>query len=57
VRAGEITGAVLATLHNVRYYLDFMAALREGIRLGTLADLTRELYGRYLDGGSTATTP
>lgn len=57
VRAGEITGAVLATLHNVRYYLDFMAALREGIRLGTLADLARELNGRYLDGGSTATTP
>jgi queuine tRNA-ribosyltransferase len=38
VRAGELTGAVLATLHNLRFYLDFMAGLRQAIRLGTLAD-------------------
>jgi queuine tRNA-ribosyltransferase len=38
VRAGELTGAVLATLHNLRHYLDFMAELRQSIRLGTLAD-------------------
>ena len=38
VRAGELTGAVLATLHNLRFYLDFMAELRQSIRLGTLAD-------------------
>ena len=43
VRAGELTGAVLATIHNVRYYLDFMADLREGVELGTLADLERDL--------------
>jgi queuine tRNA-ribosyltransferase len=39
VRAGELTGAVLATLHNVRFYLDFMAELRQAIRLGTLPAL------------------
>ena len=33
----------MATLHNVRYYLDFMADLREGVELGTLADLAREM--------------
>ena len=43
IRAGELTGAVLATIHNVRYYLDFMADLREGVELGTLADLEQEM--------------
>jgi queuine tRNA-ribosyltransferase len=44
VRAGELTGAVLATLHNLRYYLDFMADLRQAIRLGTLMELTASLH-------------
>ena len=39
-RAGELTAAVLATLHNLRFYLDFMASLRQAIGLGTLEDLT-----------------
>lgn len=37
-RSGELTAAVLATLHNVRFYLDFMASLRQAITLGTLSD-------------------
>ena len=53
VRAGELTGAVLATLHNVRYYLDFMADLREGVQLGTLADLAREITDCHTPGGSS----
>ncbi len=57
VRARELTGAVLATLHNVRYYLDFMADLRERVQLGTLADLAGEIVGITTDGGSTATPP
>ncbi len=36
IRTGEITGQVLATLHNVRFYLDFMGDLREAIESGTL---------------------
>jgi len=37
-RSGELTAAVLATLHNLRFYLDFMASLRQAITLGTLSD-------------------
>lgn len=36
IRTGEMTGRVLATLHNVSFYLDFMAELREAIASGTL---------------------
>jgi len=43
VRAGELTGPVLATLHNLRYYLDFMTELRQAIALGALADLAARL--------------
>jgi queuine tRNA-ribosyltransferase len=43
MRAGELTGPVLATLHNLRYYLDFMAELRQAIALGALADLAARL--------------
>jgi len=39
MRAGEITAKVLATLHNLRYYLDFMSDLRQAIELGTFQDL------------------
>ena len=37
VRSGELTGAVLSTLHNVRVYLDFMARLRQALEVGELA--------------------
>jgi len=37
VRAGELTGAVLATLHNLTCYLDFMEDLRQAIRSKTLS--------------------
>ena len=39
VRSGELTGAVLATLHNLHHYLDFMADLRHAIRSGRLSEL------------------
>jgi queuine tRNA-ribosyltransferase len=38
-RSGELTAAVLGTLHNLRFYLDFMQALRQAIVLGTLPEL------------------
>lgn len=38
IRSGEITGKVLATLHNLTHYLDLMADLRQAIELGTLQD-------------------
>ena len=35
-RCGEITAAVLATVHNLRHFLDFMAGLREAIASGSV---------------------
>ncbi len=51
MRSRELAGPVLATLHNLRFYLDFMADLRQGIQLGTLADLAATLADRYSEGG------
>lgn len=42
-RAGELTAAVLATLHNLRFYLDFMEEIRQAIELGTFEDLAVRL--------------
>jgi queuine tRNA-ribosyltransferase len=41
-RAGELTAAVLATLHNLRFYLDFMEEIRQAIALGAFADHPHE---------------
>ncbi len=49
MRSGEMTGAVLATLHNLRFYLDFMAQLREAIASGRLAAQEAEAAGRSGD--------
>ncbi|GIX46639.1 MAG: queuine tRNA-ribosyltransferase [Candidatus Tectimicrobiota bacterium] len=38
--AGEILGLHLNTLHNVTYYMQLMARIRQAIREGTLAELT-----------------
>jgi queuine tRNA-ribosyltransferase len=46
-RSGEITAAVLGTLLNIRFYLDFMADLRERVPLGTLTHLAAELAEHY----------
>lgn len=40
-RAGEVTAQVLGTLHNLRYYLDFMGDLREATAAGKLAEFAR----------------
>lgn len=40
VRSGEITGHVLATTHNLSFYLDFMADIRQACASGRLAALT-----------------
>ena len=42
-RAGELTAAVLGTLHNLRFYLDFMGEIRQSIELGTFEDLAARL--------------
>lgn len=50
--AGEITAAILATHHNVRFYLDIMEQIREAISFGQLANFAAELRARYAAGPS-----
>jgi queuine tRNA-ribosyltransferase len=48
--AGEITAAILATHHNVRFYLDIMGQIREAITFGHLTNFASELRARYAAG-------
>jgi queuine tRNA-ribosyltransferase len=48
--AGEITAAILATHHNVRFYLDIMRQIREAITFGQLTNFASELRARYAAG-------
>jgi queuine tRNA-ribosyltransferase len=50
--AGEITAAILATHHNVRFYLDIMSQIRDAISFGKLANFAAELRARYSAGPS-----
>jgi queuine tRNA-ribosyltransferase len=48
--AGELTAAILATHHNVQFYLDIMGQVREAITFGHLANFASELRARYAAG-------
>ena len=48
--AGEITAAILATHHNVHFYLDIMRQIREAIGFGNLAKFSSAMHARYADG-------
>jgi len=48
--AGEITAAILATHHNVHFYLDTMRQIREAISFGQLDKFATELRIRYNEG-------
>jgi len=48
--AGEITAAILATHHNVHFYLDTMRQIREAITFGHLEKFATELRARYIAG-------
>ena len=50
-RCGEITARVLATVHNVSYYLDFMRQLREAVAYGELCSRAQRLTSGYQVGG------
>ena len=43
-RVGEILGAQLNTIHNLRYYQTLMRELREAIAAGTLADTVARFH-------------
>lgn len=48
--AGEITAAILASHHNVHFYIDTMRQIREAISFGQLANFAEGLRARYLAG-------
>jgi queuine tRNA-ribosyltransferase len=48
--AGELTAAILATHHNVHFYLDIMRQIREAIEFGKLAKFSSEMRARYVAG-------
>ncbi len=50
--AGEITAAILATHHNVHFYLDTMRQIREAISFGQLEKFATELRIRYNEGAA-----
>ncbi|WP_040516628.1 tRNA guanosine(34) transglycosylase Tgt [Gilvimarinus chinensis] len=45
-KCGEILGAQLNTIHNLRYYQNLMAGLRKAIDDNTLDDFLADFYGR-----------
>ena len=45
-RCGEMLGAQLNTIHNLRYYQNLMAGLRGAIEAGTLCDFVEDFYAR-----------
>jgi queuine tRNA-ribosyltransferase len=45
--AGEITAAILATHHNIHFYLDIMRQIREAIGFGNLAEFSSAMRARY----------
>lgn len=45
-RCGEMLGAQLNTIHNLRYYQNLMAGLRRAIEEGTLCDFVAAFYAR-----------
>jgi queuine tRNA-ribosyltransferase len=47
---GELTAAILATHHNVHFYLDIMRQIREAIEFGNLANFSSEMHMRYAVG-------
>jgi queuine tRNA-ribosyltransferase len=46
-QSNEILGSVLNTCHNLHFYLDLMAKVRDSIRLKTLDELERRLKDCY----------
>jgi queuine tRNA-ribosyltransferase len=48
--AGELTAAILATHHNVHFYLDIMRQIREAIEFGNLEKFSSAMHARYAAG-------
>jgi len=48
--AGEVTAAILATHHNLHFYLDLMRQIREAIGFGNLVKFSSDVRARYAAG-------
>ena len=48
--AGEMTAAILATHHNIHFYLDIMRQIREAIEFGNLANFSSAMHACYAAG-------
>ncbi len=48
--ANEVLSAILASIHNVHFYLNMMAEVRQAIDEGRFADYKREFLAGYLGG-------
>ncbi|HED17279.1 MAG TPA: tRNA guanosine(34) transglycosylase Tgt [Gammaproteobacteria bacterium] len=49
-KCGEMLGPRLNTIHNLFYYQELMAGLRDAIAAGRLADFSRDFYARLAEG-------
>jgi queuine tRNA-ribosyltransferase len=49
-RSGEILGSTLNSLHNISFYLDTMARMRQSISLGTFTDFHRSFQTQTTRG-------
>jgi queuine tRNA-ribosyltransferase len=52
--AGEMTAAILNTVHNIQFYLDTMEAIREAIHFGRYASFRQGFVERYERAGASA---
>ncbi len=55
VRAGEMLGPILLTLHNLHYYQELMAGLRDAIESGRLADFAAGFERQQAEGDLSPT--
>jgi queuine tRNA-ribosyltransferase len=55
-QAGEITAAVLMTLHNLAFYLDTLRRIRQSIALGRFEEFRREVQ-RFSSGADDTAGP
>jgi queuine tRNA-ribosyltransferase len=47
VKAGEILASMLLTWHNLHYFQNMMAMLRDGIMTGRVRDVAAQIAGAY----------
>lgn len=47
IKAGEILGGRLTTIHNLRFLQNLMSKIREAISQDRLADFRKEFFNKY----------